>query len=269
MTERYLNIKGESEFKSFCELEQQKEELLKSLYSQPAVEMNYDDYAMSPANQLFRERLYGEQYESFFGKKQNNISRYFDRHISINAYDFPLTVNEIFQSIRGRYSSLGNKTFPAFMGHGDAHHGNIISNHGLKFIDNEYAGFIPPFMELAKPYYNDFIGTLFFHYHPVLSQHFRIDSFEDTGTKLIFKITSPQKIVWPIKITQIKLSNRKRWVNAATEDFLLLNEYLILSHTLTKNPNAYPTRTQLLFLAFIEILANFNALDPESIYHFL
>jgi hypothetical protein len=254
---------------SFCELERQKENLLKSLYSQPGITMSRDDYAALPANQLFRERLCGERYEKFFTGKEGDLSRYFDRNISINTYDFPLTINEIFQSIKDKYSSRVKKMVAAYMGHGDAHHGNIISNHGLKFIDNEYAGFIPPFMELAKPYYNDFIGVLFFHHHPTLNQHFRIERFEDTGTKLLFKITPPKKIVRSIKITQIKLSSRKRWVTAETDDFLSLNNYLVLCHSLTKNPNAYPPSAQLLFLVFMEILDQFDPFDPESIYHFL
>jgi thiamine kinase-like enzyme len=269
MAEKYLNIKSESDFKSFCELEWQKEDLLKSLYSQPASKMNCSKYDALPANRLFRERLCGEQYENFFKRGKGNVSRYFDRRISINGHNFLLTITEIFESIREKYSAQGNKTVVAFMGHGDAHHGNIIVNHGLKFIDNEYAGFIPPFMELAKPYYNDFIGILFFHHHPTLDQHFRIEKFEDTGTKLLLKIASPKKITRPIKITQIKLSNREKWVNAATDDFLSLSDYLILCHALTKNPNTYPPNAQLLFLAFIEILAQFDPLDPESIYRFL
>jgi thiamine kinase-like enzyme len=269
MAEKYLNIKSESDFGSFCELERRKENHLKALYSQPGITMSRKDYAALPANRLFRERLCGERYENFFAGKKNNISRYFDRNISINGHSFPLTINEIFQSIKDKYSSRENKTVVAYMGHGDAHHGNIISNRGLKFIDNEYAGFIPPFMELAKPYYNDFIGILFFHHHPTLDQHFRIERFEDTGTKLLFKIAPPKKITSAIKITEIKLSSRKKWVNARTDEFLSLNDYLILCHALTKNPNVYPPNAQLLFLAFMEILAQFDPLDPESIYHFL
>jgi hypothetical protein len=269
MAEKYLHIKNENGFASFCELERRKEDILKSLYSQRGITMGRGDYATLPANRLFRERLRGERYKSFFAGKKDNISRYFNRRISINGHAFPLTINNIFQSIKEKYSVGDKRTIMAFMGHGDAHHGNIIANHELKFIDNEYAGFIPPFMELAKPYYNDFIGTLFFHHHPTLDQYFRIEGFQDTGTELLFKIAHPETIARPIKITQIKLSSRKKWVNAATDEFLSLNDYLILCHSLTKNPNAYPPNAQLLFLVFMEVLAEFNPLDPESIYYFL
>lgn len=268
MAEKYLNVKTENDFGLFCELERQKENLLKSLYSQPATTISRSDYFALPANRLFRERLCGERYKDFFTGKENNVSRYFDRHISINGHRFPLTVNEIFESIKGKYSKGRAKTIAAPMGHGDAHHGNIIAGRDVKFIDNEYAGFIPPFMELAKPYYNDFIGILFFHHHPTLDEYFQIKDMEDTDATFFLQIAARQKITRPIKITQIKLSSRKKWVNAATDDFLSLNDYLIFSHALTKNPNAYPPNTQLLFLAFIEILAQFDPLDPESIYRF-
>jgi hypothetical protein len=269
MAEKYLNIKSENDFKLFCELEQQKEVLLKFLYDQPATKISRGEYDTLPANRLFRERLCGDQYENFFKTGKKNISQYFDRYISINAHNFPLTVNEIFDSIRKKYSTQKDKRITVYMGHGDAHHGNIIAGRELKFIDNEYAGFLPPFMELAKPYYNDFLGVLFFHYHETLKQYFNIQHFEDDGTRLSFKIAAPQKLTRAIEITKIKLSSRKKWANAATDDFLLLNDYLILSHALTKNPNAYPLEVQLLFLAFIEILAQFDPFDPESIYRFL
>ncbi|MGC9599339.1 MAG: hypothetical protein ABSE18_03065 [Minisyncoccia bacterium] len=266
MAEKYLKIKDENEFESFCKLEQRKEKLLGVLYSQPTIKMSYNDYIKLPANQLFRERLCGKRYGEFFGNKQGNVSQYFDRRISINKCNFPSTVNQIFESIRKKYSSRKHELVTALMGQGDAHHGNIIVNKGIEFIDNEYAGFMPPFMELAKPYYNDFIGTLFFHHHQTLEQHFQIRSFKDTGTKLLFEIKSPQKITRPIKITQIKLFERKKWVNEATDDFLSLNDYLVLSHALTKNPNTYPPKTKLLFLTFVAILAQFDPLDPESLY---
>jgi hypothetical protein len=61
---------------------------------------------------------------------------------------------------------------------------------------------------------------------------------------------------------------RKKFVNKKTKDFLSLNDYLVLCHALTKDPNAYPFKTRLLFLIFTVILAQFDPLDPESIYDF-
>ena len=170
--------------------------------------------------------------------------------------------------IQEKYTPQADREVMAIMGHGDAHHGNIILNSKIWFIDNEYADFMPPFMELAKPYYNDFIGRLFFHHPKILNQYFQIDHFEEKNNQLVFKISYPQKMINSLAITQVKLQMRNKFVNNKTDDFLSLNDYLVLCHTLTRDPNAYPTESRLLFLVFIVILAQFDPFDPESIYKF-
>lgn len=268
MAEEFLKIKSKKDFELFCKIEKRKERLLSALHSKSKIKMNYDSYIKSRANKLFYDRLIGERYKSFFAKSSDNISSYFDRQFIINNEEFPYTVNQIIESIRKKYSSHNNRKITAVMGQGDAHHGNIIVDKKIWFIDNEYADFMPPFMELAKPYYNDFIGTLFFHHHNELNQYFQIKHFEDTGDKLVFKIKRPKKINKFLKVTQIKLRERKKSVNEKTKDFLSLNDYLILCHTLTKNPNNYPLKTKQLFLIFTVMLAKFDPFNPDSIYDF-
>ncbi len=269
MAEKFSKIKNKEDLRLFCKIERQKEKLLNILHSKSKIKINYDNYIKSRANRLFYHRLFGERHELFFAKNFNNISSYFDRQFIINNKEFPYTVNQIFESIRKKYFSHSNRKVTAIMGQGDAHHGNIIVNKKTWFIDNEYADFMPPLMELAKPYYNDFIGTLFFHHHKTLNQYFQIKHFKDTGTKLIFRIKCPKKINNFLKVTQIKLQERKKLVHKKTEDFLSLNDYLVLCHTLTKNPNKYPLKTKLLFLIFTIILAKFDPFNPDSIYDFL
>jgi hypothetical protein len=157
---------------------------------------------------------------------------------------------------------------PVIMGQGDTHHGNIIVDDDIWFIDNEYADFSSPFMELAKAYYNDFIGILFFHHHDTLNNYFRMQSVVDNGTEIILEIDCPQKITDFIKITEIKLRERSLLVNKNAVDILSLNDYLILCHTLTKNPNSYPQNIQFLFMAFIVVLSQFDPLKPTSIYDY-
>lgn len=268
MAEKFLQIKNKKDLKLFCKIERQKEKLLSNLYYKSKIKINYNSYIKSRTNRLFYNRLFGERYKLFFAKSSNNISIYFDRKFVINNKEFPYTVNQILESIGRKYSLHNDRKVTAIMGQGDAHHGNIIVNKKIWFIDNEYADFISPFMELAKPYYNDFIGTLFFHHHKTLNKYFQISHFEDTGTRLVFKIKCPQKITNFLKITQIKLLERKKWVNKKTKDFLSLNDYLVLCHTLTKNPNNYPLKTRLLFLIFTVILAKFDPFNPDSMYDF-
>ncbi|MCX6813398.1 MAG: hypothetical protein NTV77_02900 [Candidatus Azambacteria bacterium] len=268
MAEKFLQIKNKKDLELFCELEKQKEKLLNNLHFKSKVEINYDNYIKSRTNRLFYDRLFGKRYKLFFAKSPDNISSYFNRQFVINNKEFPYTVNQVFESIRKKYSLHNNRKITAIKGQGDAHHGNIIVDKKIWFIDNEYADFMPPFMELAKPYYNDFIGTLFFHHHKTLNQYFKVSSFEDTGTQLVFKIKCPQKITNFLKITKIKLQKRKKLINNKTKDFLSLNDYLILCHILTKDPNKYPLKTKLLFLVFIAVLSQFDPLNPESIYDY-
>lgn len=266
MAEKFLQIKNEKDLKLFCKIERQKEKLLKVLHSVSKIKINYDSYIKSHTNRLFYDRLFGKRYKLFFAKSSNNISLYFDRQFIINNKELPYTVNQILESIRKKYFPHNNRKVTAIIGQGDAHHGNIIIDKKIWFIDNEYADFIPPFMELAKPYYNDFIGTLFFHHHNTLNQYFQIKHFKDTSAKLVFRIKCPKKINNFLKVTHIKLQERKKLVNKKTKDFLSLNDYLVLCHTLTKNPNNYPLKTRLLFLIFTAILAKFDPFNPDSMY---
>jgi len=70
----------------------------------------------------------GERYKLFFKKNADNISLYFNRQLIVNNIKFPHTVDQIFESIRKKYSLQNNKKIIATMGQGDAHHGNIIIN---------------------------------------------------------------------------------------------------------------------------------------------
>lgn len=266
MAEKFLKVKSEKELELFCKIEKRKEKLLNILYSAPKIRINFDDYIKSRANKLFSERLFGERYKLFFAKNSKNISSYFDRKFIINNKEFPYSINQIIDLIRKKYYLRNDKKIVAIMGQGDAHHGNIIVNKKIWFIDNEYADFIPPLMELAKPYYNDFIGTLFFHHHKILNRYFQIDHFKDTGNKLVFRIRCPQKINNFLKITKIKIQEKRTLANRKTSDFLSLNDYLILCHILTRNPNRYPLKTRMLFLMFVIILAEFDPFNPDSIY---
>lgn len=267
MAEEILSKELTGNIGTFYKLEKRKERSLRKLHSSRTIKMSYPGYLKSETNSLFHKRLTGKQYKDFYGL-DSNISSLFDRRIILNGHKFSKTANQIFHSIREKYRLPHPNNVIAIRGHGDAHHGNILIDHRIWFIDNEYADYMTPFMELAKPYYNDFIGTLFFQQQDVLKQYFSIKSFQDTGTELKFNILIPQKLIHRLKITQIKLSERKKTINSNTKDFFSLNDYLVLCHTLTKNPNAYSLSARRLFLLFIELLAEFNPLKPESIYSY-
>lgn len=269
MSEKFIASKNTKKMKKFIAYEKLKEMNLKKLHCQKTIKINYTSYIKSRTNRLFYKRLFGKKYKEFYKTNKNNIASLFDREIFINGDKSPFTINQIVNNIKKKYKNNRFKKILAIMGHGDAHHGNIIVNDKIWFIDNEYSDYIPPFMELAKPYYNDFLGTLFFHNQNCLNGYFIIKKYIDNGKKIFIDINTPKKIDNYLKITHIKLLARKNTVNENTDDFLSLNDYLILCHMLTKNPNNYPPKTKKIFLIFIIILARFNPFIPESIYKYL
>lgn len=268
MSEVFLMTEDNKKLTDFFELEKQKELLLNKLHSKDTNMMNYADYIKCKSNELFRDRFLGKRYKEFYKNKTNNVSSLFDRTLFVNEKLLNLTANQVFNNIRKKYKAEHHNKIKSIMGHGDAHHGNIIINNGIWFIDNEYAGYITPFMELAKPYYNDFLGTLFFHHNEILNKYFNITDYKDNGKKIHLKIEIPEHINKYIETTQIKLSERKTTINEKTEDFLSLNDYLVLCHVLTKDPNNYSQPTQKLFLVFIILLSLFDPYNPESIYSY-
>lgn len=71
-----------------------------------------------------------------------------------------------------------------------------------------------------------------------------------------------------LEITKIKLDMRSSTVNKDSKDILSINDYLVLCHILTKNPNSYSPYRQKMFLFFTLILAEFDAFNPDSIYSY-
>lgn len=268
MSEVFLKAANKKELRDFCALEKEKEDYLKKLNSGQTVMTNYANYIKFKGNELFRERFLGKRYKEFYNRKADNISSLFDRNISINGKPLDRSINKVLDKIREKYKANRSLKVKAVKGQGDAHHGNIIVNSDVWFIDNEYAGLTTPFMEIAKPYYNDFLGTLFFHHNDVLNKYFEITDYKDDGKNIDIKIKIPEQIHKYLEITRIKLSARKETVNEKTQDFLSLNDYLILCHILTRNPKDYSQTAQRLFIVFTVILVLFNPFQPESIYSY-
>lgn len=266
MSEVFLKAVNKKELSDFFALEKKKENYLKKLNSERITTTDYANYIKFKNNELFRERFLGKRYKEFYNGKPNNISSLFNRNIFINGKSCDLTINKIMEKIKDKYKANRSMKIEAIKGQGDAHHGNILVNNDIWFIDNEYAGLTTPLMELAKPYYNDFLGTLFFHHNNILDKYFKITDYEDDGKNVHIKIKTSGQIRKYLEITRIKLLARKDVANERTQDLLSLNDYLILCHILTKNPNNYSQTTQKLFLVFIILLSLFNPYKPESIY---
>lgn len=266
MAEIFIKMK-DSDFSDFAKKENEKEILLQKLHSKKEKRINFGEYLRIRANRLFYKRFFGNRFKTYYSK--DLVSKYFEYNLFLNGNDLKISINEILTNIRNKYRHPNKENIKVLMGHGDAHHGNIMINEKIWFIDNEYCDFMTPFMEMAKPYYNDFLGTLFFHYRHDLEKHFNITSFEIKGGNLTIDIKYNKQITPYIEVTKIKLQNRQNTCNQSTEDILSLNDYLVLCHMLTKNPNKYPEVAMKLFIAFIGILNQFDPFNPESIYDLL
>ena len=253
------------------DMERIKEESLVELYTQSNSKLiDYDTYKHLHANNLFQKRLFGDRYKDFY--HQNGISKHLDSNIIVNGKKLPKTINQVFQSIKQTHkkqAKIKDKSVQAYLSHGDAHHGNIIltDNNEYYFIDNEYWGYLPVSMELAKPYYNDFLGDLFFHQHDLLTSIFKIKNVI-LGNDINVDIDINKDILSPrLAITNEKIKIRKKLIDSNT-DFLSLNDYLFMCHTLNKNPNLYPEDVKILFLIFSIIIFDFDPQRPESIFDY-
>jgi hypothetical protein len=262
-------LNSPSKMEDFFVYEKLKELNLKKLHFHKNRAITYREYIESRTNKLFHKRLFGQRYKEFYSKDKKNISSKFDHKIFINGNELPFTINQILNNIKKKCKNNKTKVVQVVMSHGDTHHGNIILGKYIYFKDNEYADYVPPFMDLAKAYYNDFLGILFFHYHDILSKYFKIKMYKDDGKEIHIVIKPSKKVDNFIKVTKIKLLIRETIINKNTEDFISLNDYLVLCHMLTKNPNLFPKTTQKLFMAFAVLLACFDPFKPDSIYKYL
>lgn len=271
-TENYLKSPRTDKINaSLVEIEEEKEKFLIGMYAKTKGQISFDKYLSSKTNQLFYKRITGNRVQDFyFDKNPNNISRYFDKKIVINGKIFDKTVNEVFKEILNKYENPKINNCTSYLGHGDAHHGNILldTNQKVWFIDAEYSDNIPANMELSKPYYNDFLGELFFHYPDEFLERFELLSTRESEEELFIDLVANKKMVNRLAITNVKIETRKEFLQAGS-DFLDLKDYLFMCHTLTKNSNNYSDFLKMMFLAFSVIIMEFDPMDPESIYSFI
>jgi len=263
MADMTNHFEPQKNIEHLIELETEKEKLIVKGYSKLNRSLSKDDYMNLTANKLFHHRLIGDRYKNFYVDGEH-IPKLINKKVVINGRSYSLTVEEIFKSILEKYST--KRQIRAFVGHGDAHQGNVIvSDKGsVRFFDNEYAGVMPVGMDLSKPYYNDFLGTLFFHFHERLLGYFKVKSIFTDRTTIQLKIGLKQKLDTRMKITLVKLEQRKKYLGNG--DLLGLNDYLFMCHTLNRDPNLFPETVRGLFLAFCVILNDFDPFNPESLY---
>lgn len=273
LSEYFHNCELTQKFKKVLEIEEQKEKLLQDTYLQNKSKITFKQYLSLTANNLFYKRLKGQRMKEFYSLKQP-LNKLINLKIFLNNKEFPFSFRDILQDISNKYLKYSPQSQSlAFLGLGDAHHGNIFlaPRQKIWFLDNEYAGYLPFWMETAKPYYNDFLGTLFYPYSELIQKYFVVKKASQENNSLKLEIYLKRKMDLRIAITQIKINSRKKIfssIKGLRIDFLTLNDYLVMCHTLTRNPNILSAEAQYLFLALTFVLKDFDPLKPESIYHY-
>ena len=266
MTDMVLQAEEIGDFKIPSLIEERKNESLKRLYESTVRSIDVSEYECLPAQSLFRDRILGKRYTEYYGEGQKNIASFFEKPIIINGTKFDYTPTSIIESIKAKLQRPDNKHVLAHLGHGDAHHQNILigSDRTPSLIDLEYSGATTPRMELAKPYYNDLIGTLFFFFQDSLERRLVLRDSNFTGRFFDFNIEYSGGLSGRVAIAQDKIAHFSALINA--DDFLTINEYLIISHLTTRNPNTYSATSQRLFLALIPALYSFDPRRPASLF---
>lgn len=269
MTDFFIEQIALNKADKFIKIEDHKNKLLYDMYLSTKGKINYDKYITSKTNDLFQRRLLGERFESYYGH-QSELNSLLNKNIILNGKSKSKPI-ELINIIKKKYLKGNNiDDIDSVLGHGDAHHQNIIYDevrNEIRFIDYEYTDNIPIKMELAKPYYIDLLGTLFFFFEDDLLQYFEVQISETQldSPKLNIRVKSLPSA--RIELTKNKIEYFNSILNEAV-DPLTLNDYLMMCHILSRNPNNYSLKAQYLFLGFIYAFNDFNPLDPNSLFEY-
>ncbi|MDD3475065.1 MAG: hypothetical protein PHP08_04200 [Candidatus Dojkabacteria bacterium] len=258
-SDKYLKI---------LELEKKKNKNLLSMYSKTLKMIPYQDIMNSKGNHLFYKRLTENRFKEYY--YNTNLEKLFDKVLIINGFQHP-SIKKIIDDIKDKYESIDTSfSVKTVYGHGDIHHQNIIvekNTSELFFIDNEYNSQIPINMEIAKPYYIDLLGSYFFFFNEALLKMISVDNYQIYKDSIDIKLSTNFTPKLRLGITQNKIETFKNILNVCN-DPISVNDYLVMSHILSRDPNSYDKRVIPLFLAYIPILSSFNILKPEELFIF-
>lgn len=253
------------------QIEKSKEILLSNLYKSTLKYSKISDYLSSNSQELFINRITGDRFSKFFGK-DTEIARLCLKQIFINNKKIPITVDDIFKLLLKKIEFLkenSSESLLTIVGHADLHHGNIIVDRTkVHVIDPEYASeFVTPNMDIAKPYYNDLIGVLFFHHQAKLEESLNLE-FNETDSEIYIDV---KEILIPkvrIDITKIKIQYRKTFFDFSSNiRDLSIVDYLIMCHTLNRNPSLYPKKIQIIFIYILYSIYYMDWEKPESLFY--
>lgn len=268
------------DFEEILYIEQQKESQIQNLHLNTISSCTADEYLRSPTNDLFYKRINGERFHNYYNDKLiiEGNEGLLTKNIVLNGKNYGVSCLELLNSIGRNLLSLKYSSIfvPTVLDHGDAHNWNIIISEPGKiyFIDQEYYGNIPFNMALSKPYYSDLLGSLFYFYPQLMRNFFEFRRYDDTDKKNVFiDIKTKAPFDLRMKLAEIKVNTRKetlrRFPKTTQIDFLSLNEYILLSHALARDPKLLSKENFILFFAFFPILMEFDPFEPLNLYRYM
>lgn len=249
------------------EYEKKKNDWLKKMYTSTKWKITWREYLDQPVNRLFMEKLTWEVFDQYYSS-QNPIAQLLKKKITLNGIKFPRTWDQILQDLKEKAKRINpNEVIDSVYWHWDIHHFNVLiwKTGEIKVIDFEYASLLPINMEMAKPYYIDLIGVLFFFFQDILDAKFSLDKSVDTDADLNLEITYHGWLEHRIAITKEKIGTFSSLLNWS-KDFFSFNDYVVMAHVFSHNPNNYSEFSQLLFAVFLQLLDNSNLFYPEKIF---
>lgn len=164
------------------------DDLLYELYRKTLIQQSADQAARAAVHQLFFHRLTGGRLARFYGPLPGEVgeSPLIDlpgvrltmqvvrsARWQINGQDYTETLNDLIS----RAISLLNpaQAWPAVVGHGDAHNGNVFfhrQNGGRRmlYFDPAFAGSHHPLLDLTKPLFHNVFAMWMYFPHEKASQ---------------------------------------------------------------------------------------------------
>ncbi len=257
------NLSGE-----FLRHEDNKNRVLLNMYEKTKVKIDMDQYMRTKTNTLFQGRLFGDRYKEYFLGNGSTLFPLFSKEIWLNGKKLGKAI-EVINNIKKKYQLKPEIKIDAVLGHGDCHHQNVIcdKSNDLYFTDFEYSANIPLAMELSKPYYIDLMGTLFFFFENRLLKHFSFETTRESSSLLGYGIRLKSYPLLRLAITENKVQYFRGLLDSS-RDPLTLNDYLVLSHLLSRNPNKYSKHAQELFLVMLVLLSRFDPFNPKSLFDY-
>ncbi|HVX92710.1 MAG TPA: hypothetical protein VHA74_01195 [Candidatus Dojkabacteria bacterium] len=267
LTDILLNSQGNPKKENITlKHENDKNKSLLSMYKRTKVSVPYNKILRNKANDLFYKRLFGNRFDEYY--KNAIFKELFAKKLVINGKKFS-SVNTIINRIKNKYCEIDiDKNVEAILGHGDAHHQNILienTSNNIYFIDNEYNSLTSLNMEIAKPYYIDLLGNYFFFFNEQLLDIFEVEKYYINADSIEILIKLKSIPTLRVKTAENKISIFKNLLKKC-DDPIKLNDYLLMSHLLSRNPSLYAKKILPIFIAYIPIIASFNTLKPQDLF---